>query len=184
MFVTNHTRLTSTISSKISLWNDCQEKYSLTTTSHEHSSTIQPRSECPHALAGYIHTCTVVGEAILLSAVDILLKHWKLECNCWNFGIWCPQGVVCVSLTLSTVVLTSVWIVLTISFLCHMYAITVSSVIIYLAQVMSNSTRNCVSPYTAFKIFPLIVESNDTNSVSCASEFKVLSFLYFLNLFC
>ena len=24
-----------------------------------------------------IHTCTVLGEAILLSAVDMLLKHWN-----------------------------------------------------------------------------------------------------------
>lgn len=27
----------------------------------------------------YIHTCTVLGEAILLSAVDTLLKHWNCK---------------------------------------------------------------------------------------------------------
>lgn len=37
-----------------------------------------------------IHTCTVLGEAILLSAVDILLKHWK-----WKGMVETATGGLC-----------------------------------------------------------------------------------------
>lgn len=40
---------------------------------------LRPSCPSPVQLCGShcIHTCTVLGEAILLSAVDILLKHWN-----------------------------------------------------------------------------------------------------------
>lgn len=124
--ITNHTGLVNIISSKISLWPNCQEKYPLKIPYI--NIPPHPTPSWSPACISLVHTCTVVGEAILLSAVDILLKHWKLECNWWNFGILCPQGVVCIALTPSTVLLISIWIVLSFHS-SNMAAFTVSRVI-------------------------------------------------------
>lgn len=48
----------------------------------------------PHA-SYHIHTCTVLGEAILLSAVDILLKHWNWKATvetAMKEGLCCLPG--------------------------------------------------------------------------------------------
>lgn len=67
------------------------------------------------------------------------------------------------------------------SFLSHTGTIAISSVIVYLAWVMPNSKRNCVSHYVAFKFFPLRAEINYTSSINFASEFKEPSFLFLVS---
>lgn len=42
---------------------------------HKSSMIKASKVNNPHAFFSSIHTCTVLGEAILLSAVDILLMH-------------------------------------------------------------------------------------------------------------
>lgn len=160
-----------TIISKISLWSNCQEKYSLMTTSHEHSSPIQPGS------GTYIHALLLEKPFCwVLLTYCLNTGNWNVMMKFWHFvSSWCCLYITytfhsCTYFTLNC---------FEYSFLSHMDAITVTTVIIYLFWVMSNSKRNCVSPYIAFKIFPFIVEIKYTNSISFASGFKVLSFLYF-----